>query len=93
MMLKTMGENIAYLSPLLFPSMYVLKLYYAVLKLEVNNSVVGGVLFPVIFRLVNLIFNISTCETCKTVKHVLTCEPVKLISAKNRSLTRNMCFC
>ena len=53
----------AYLPPLLLPSMYVLKLCYVVLKLEVNNSVAGGDFFPVLFRLVNLILNIWTCKT------------------------------
>ena len=51
------------LPPLLLPSMYVLKLCYVVLTLEVNNSVAGGGFFPIIFRVVNLIFNIWTCKT------------------------------
>ena len=38
-------------------------LCYVVLKLEVSKSVAGGDFFPVIFRLVKLIFNISTCKT------------------------------
>ena len=61
--LKVNVENIAYLPPLLLPSMYVLKLCYVVLKLEVNNSVAGGDFFPVLFRLANLILNIWTCKT------------------------------
>ena len=60
---KTLPWNIAYLRTLLLPSMYVLKLCYEVLKLEVNNSVAGGDFFPVMFLLVNLIFNIWTCKT------------------------------
>ena len=38
-------------------------LCYVVLKLEVSKSVAGGDFFPIIFRLVKLIFNISTCKT------------------------------
>ena len=68
--------------------MYVLKLCYEVLKLEVNNSVAGGDFFPVIFRLINLICNVWLVKLINF-KLVLTCEPVKLISAKKVKLISN----
>ena len=37
-----------------------------VLKLEVNNSVAGGDFFPVLFRLVNLIFELVKLIDHKT---------------------------
>ena len=97
--LKVNVENIAYLPPLLLPS---LKLCYVVLKLEISNSVAGGDFFPVIFRLVNLIcnvwlvklinyktcINLWTCKTnfCKETKTDFwqeTCTFVNMASFKN----------
>ena len=54
--------------------MYVLKLCYEVLKLEVNNSVAGADFFPVLFRLVNLIFELVKLIDHKTCINLWTCK-------------------
>ena len=62
-------------------------LSYVVLKLEVSKSVGGGDFFPIIFRLVKLIFNISTFKT-----YLQSTVSKKLISICN-ILTCKTNFC